>query len=174
MIVDKEDLIIIDPSYIPGLLHDSDNKKLDNKINGIISETYIGKGSWNVYEKINNKPEDNLEEELDNFISNLEDKQNQFIKSKTRQSLKELDKLKIQQRKIGEIKVDSGIFGVFSLNDILCIYPNFLTEIDSKLYTLINEFSGKLKIVNNTEKEKTRILGIGNILFFTDYIIINN
>lgn len=173
MIVDKEDLIIIDPSYIPGLLHDSDNKKLDNKINGIISETRIGDGSWNVYEKVGDKS-GNLEKELDDFITDLEEKQHQFFKYKTTESLKELDSLKIQQRKLGEIKVDSGTFGVFLLNDILHIYPNFLEETDDKLYTLIKDFSGELKIKNNTSnKEELRILGIGNILFFTEHIIIS-
>lgn len=164
MIVENEDLLIIDPCLIT----------LNTNIKGITGATGIGDGIWEIYEKINNP--DETEESLIQFIEKVEQKQEQFFNhNRSKNILNELDKLKIQRKFIGKVKVDSGTISVLLLNDLLTNFPNSLDSIDDKAYTIIKNFSGKIDFyeTNKTNKslKETRILGLGNIVFFTNHII---
>jgi len=80
-----------------------------------------------------------------------------------------LNKLQESQKRLGTFSPIVGCIGVFILEEALVYNPDFLTGLSIKCYTIIKEFSGRIKIQENLTEDnnKINILGIGNKTFYT-------
>lgn len=79
-----------------------------------------------------------------------------------RQSLKKLEE---NQKRLGTFSPIVGCIGVFILDEALKYNPDFLTGLSIGCYTIIKEFTGRIKIQKTLED--FNILGIGDKTFYT-------
>ena len=67
-------------------------------------------------------------------------------------------------KKLGEFCADSGMVGVFLLDDILKYNPKFDYHTEPWTTTLIKDFHGEVDIITNEDGE-AEVVGVGNINF---------
>ena len=79
-----------------------------------------------------------------------------------KQSLK---KLQEKQIRLGTFSPIVGCIGVFILDEALNYNPDFLTGLSIECYTIIKEFTGRIKIQKTPEN--FNILGVGDRSFYT-------
>lgn len=176
MKVNNKTIIITDPCYFAdddlwgnGFDYTDCSIFCDEITKYLWEPTGFGDGSFDIHEMVGNVSDEN---ELTDFIEDIEEADYKFFEDSTEENLKELDKLKIQTRIIGRFGVDSGTFGVFMLDEVLKICPNFLSKykkLNGKLYTIIENYTGDLGFYTD-EQDHKHIIGVGNISFYSNLI----
>lgn len=73
---------------------------------------------------------------------------------------------------LGEFCADSGMVGVFLLDEVLAYNPDFDNHINKKwTTTLIENFDGEIEIthrmVDGSDEREVSVVGIGNVNFYT-------
>jgi hypothetical protein len=72
------------------------------------------------------------------------------------------------KNEIGQFCADSGMVGVFLLDEVLKYNPDFDYHLNKPWTTTwIKDFDGNVVFVVNEQKEKVKIKGVGNINFYT-------
>ena len=173
MKVKNKSILITDPCYVAsvnkewGHEFDYTNNQINtDKITDYMWDyTGFGDSSFSIEKIIDNVTS---QQELTNYIEEVEEASYKFYEDATKENLKKLDSVLLRQKKIGDFSVDSGSFCVFLLEDIEKNYPGFFKQYKNhKVFSVINDFDGTVDIYTDSRKQN-HIVGVGNISFYTN------